>query len=155
MKKKKRLFRFHKGLLDESMKTVVEVKNLKDIELRVMEYYGDFGAEINSVEIDTRPMCDEDRLGSDWKDTYYVIGHTEDTKFVAGMCNFYEDKTCRYPIWKKYLWYVIYILYVVLAIIIFSSFALCSFIGNIGKRIYRKCFEPVLDNIKYNLSLWD
>lgn len=61
------------------MKTAVEVKNLKDIELRVMEYYSDFGAEINSVEIDTRPMCDEDRLGHEWSPSnsdaiHFIIG---------------------------------------------------------------------------------
>lgn len=153
--KKKRLFRFHKGQLDESMKTAVEVKNLKDIELRVKDYFCDFGADVKYVEISTSPMNDEDRLGCEWKDTYYVIGHTTDAQFVAGMCNFYEDETARSSAWRRCLWYAIYILYVVLAIIIFSSFALCSFIGNIGIRIYRKCFEPILDNIKYNLSLWD
>lgn len=152
--KKKRLFRFHKGQLDESTKTEVEVKNLKDIELRVMEYYGDFGAEINSVEIDARPMCDEDRLGDEWQETYYVICHTKDAQFVAGMCNFYEDKTACSSEWKKYLWYAIYIFYLAFVVYIFLIFVICGIIGFIGERIYEKYFDPIFERIIYNCRLW-
>lgn len=155
MKKKKRLFRFHKGQLDESMKTAVEVKNLKDIELRVKDYFCDFGADVKYVEISTSPMNDEDRLGCEWKDTYYVIGHTTDAQFVAGMCNFYEDKTARDSTWKKYLWYAIYVLYLALVIYIFLIFAICGIIGYIGKIIYKKYFDPIFERIIYNCRLWD
>lgn len=152
---KKRLFRFHKGGLDESMKTCVKVENLKDIEQRVKIYYNEMGANIQSVEIESRSVDDSERLGDDWENTYHVIAHTKDAKFVAGMCNFYDDKSCSMDEWQKYIWYLLFSIYMILCIILSVVVYVYDVIGKLGKLIKDKCIYPVFNYLEKKCDLWD
>lgn len=152
---KKKLFRFHKGGLDESMKTCVKVKNLRDIEQRVKIYYNEMGANIQSVEIESRPVDDSERLGDDWENTYYVIAHTKDAKFVAGMCNFYDDKSCAMYEWQKYIWYLIFSCYMIVCITLSIVIYVYDILGKLGKLIKDKYIFPVYDYLEKKCDLWD
>ena len=153
--RKKKLFRFHKGGLDESMKTCVKVKNLRDIEQRVKMYYDGYGANIHYVEIASRSDDDSERLGDDWENTYYVIAHTKDAKFVAGMCNFYDDKSCSMDEWQKYIWYLLFSIYMILCIVLYVIVNVYEIIGKLGKLIKDKYIFPVFDYLEKKCDLWD
>ena len=91
-----RLFRFHKGTLEDSLKTVEKVSSKKDIKKI-------FDAKMNmfdmnndpywtDISIDTDFVDDSDRCGDEWKETHYVKAYSpmDDVWHVIGMCNFYE-----------------------------------------------------------------
>ena len=91
-----RLFRFHKGTLEDSLKTVEEVSSKKDIKKI-------FDAKMNmfdmnndpywtDISIDTDFVDDSDHCGDEWQETHYVKAYSpmDDVWHVIGMCNFYE-----------------------------------------------------------------
>ena len=91
-----RLFRFHRGTLEDSLKTVEAVSSKKDIkkifdakmnmfDMNNDPYWTDFS-------IDTDFVDDSDRCGDEWKETHYVKAYSpmDDVWHVIGMCNFYE-----------------------------------------------------------------
>lgn len=91
-----RLFRFHKGTLEDSLKTVEKVLSKKDIKKI-------FDAKMNmfdmnndpywtDISIDTDFVDDSDRCGDEWQETHYVKAYSpmDDVWHIIGMCNFYE-----------------------------------------------------------------
>lgn len=91
-----RLFRLHRGLLADSMKTCKEVKDLKDIEEYFLSQTNLFSECFVNFQIDPKGVDDSVRLGSDWSATHYVLADCiypgqEFKAQCVGMCNFYEE----------------------------------------------------------------
>ena len=85
----KKLFRYHRGSLRDSLATTIEVSGLNDIKEQIMS---DENWAVCCVElyIKSRPSHDP-RLPSDWGDEYLVVGKFADgNEGCIGMCNFYE-----------------------------------------------------------------
>ena len=89
----RKLFRWHRGGLAESLATVVEVQNFAELENVVRQeegitYFCDYSSFRTSY-------CGNDsgRLGEEWKDTYYVLAKPANDKheYVIGMSNFPKE----------------------------------------------------------------
>lgn len=85
----RKLFRHHRGGLQESLDTMVEVSYFSDIEQIVKEEWGDYCTNVNTVFAGD----DSDRINEEWKETYYVVadlkgGHQQQ---CIGMCNFPKE----------------------------------------------------------------
>ena len=85
----------------------------------------------------------------------YVIAHTKDAKFVAGMCNFYDDKSCSMDEWQKYIWYILFSIYMILCIVLYVIVNVYEIIGKLGKLIKDKYIFPVFDYLEKKCDLWD
>lgn len=82
----RKLFRHHRGGLQESLDTMVEVNDFADIEKIVKEEYGNYCSNVNTIFAGD----DSNRINEEWKETYYVVadfkgGHNLQ---CIGMCNF-------------------------------------------------------------------
>ena len=82
----RKLFRHHRGGLQESLDTMVEVIDFSDIEQIVKEEWGDYCTNMNTVFAGD----DSDRINEEWKETYYVIADFKGgyKQQCIGMCNF-------------------------------------------------------------------
>lgn len=82
----KHLFRFHRGGLQESLDTTVEVQDVSEIELLVRKALDDENA---SVFINATPI-DDNRLPHEWNHTEYMVmvNHTRWGQYPAGYANF-------------------------------------------------------------------
>lgn len=87
--KTKKLFRLHRRLLEESLKTTIEVEDLSDI----IAWVDELMPWAKNVKIQNRKLIDN-RLPQEWDNTVYPIvadfeGYNEQ---CIGWCNFYEDE---------------------------------------------------------------
>ncbi len=84
----KKLFRFHRGSLAESLDTTIEVSGFAELLEKVLETYGD---SINNVKIKKECVHDP-RLPEDWNEvSFYVVADFDGYKEQCiGMSNFYE-----------------------------------------------------------------
>lgn len=53
------IFRYHRGGLEDSLKTVVLVKSLKDIEKIAMDFWSDFNLTDKKINIKVQPYLPE------------------------------------------------------------------------------------------------
>lgn len=90
----RKLFRWHRGGLAESLATTVEVHDFSDIELMVTgENDQGFPAGYFSNARTSYAGDDSARCGEEWKATYYVVADCQaHESAVLGMCNFSEEK---------------------------------------------------------------
>lgn len=89
----KKLFRFHHGILSDSLKTTIEVSGLADLQKRVQAYWDSVAPNyIRNIRIENRPIHDS-RLPSEWNCvSYYVVADFDGyVGQCIGMCNFYEE----------------------------------------------------------------
>lgn len=95
----KKLFREHRGGLEESLATTIECPNgLSDIE----RHFNNFNTQhYTNIRIDLSMR--DNRLPKEWGDRQYVViaetkgSHFPRPTFVLGFCNFWEDT-------PKYTW---------------------------------------------------
>ena len=89
----RKLFRWHRGGLEESMATVVEVNDFSDIEAIVRKDGASFGKQDYYKNLNTKFAADDSRrLGEEWKETYYVIADFSYWKEQCiGSCNFAKE----------------------------------------------------------------
>lgn len=85
----RKLFRHHRGGLQESLDTMVEVSCFTDIERTLLNEWGDYCSNFNTLYVGD----DSARIGEEWKTTYYVLadfkgGHKQQ---CVGFCNFPND----------------------------------------------------------------
>lgn len=75
-------YRDHKGSLDESLQTVIEVNSINEIKDHLNEFYNPFGLEVEEIKF--KYTCMDNRIG--WN-TWYVLQRFEGEKSfsVAGM----------------------------------------------------------------------
>lgn len=85
----KKLFRFHRGTLAESLDTTIEVSGFAELLEKVMETFGD---SISNVQIKKECIHDS-RLPEDWNEVcFYVVADFDGYKEQCiGMSNFYES----------------------------------------------------------------
>lgn len=85
----KKLFRFHRGSLAESLETTIEVSGFAELLDKVMETFGD---SISNVKIKKKCFHDP-RLPEGWNDVcFYVVADFNGYKEQCiGMSNFYES----------------------------------------------------------------
>lgn len=90
----RKLFRWHRGGLAESLATTVEVHDFLDIELMVTgENDQGFPAGYFSNVRTSYVGDDSARCGEEWKATYYVVADCPTHEGgVLGMCNFSKDE---------------------------------------------------------------
>lgn len=90
----RKLFRWHRGGLEESLATTVEVGSFSDIE-RMITGENEQGFPVGYFSnVRTKYVGDDSaRGGNEWKETYYVIADCQAHECgVLGMCNFSEEK---------------------------------------------------------------
>ena len=90
----RKLFRWHRGGLEESLATTVEVGSFSDIE-RMITGENNQGFPMGYFSnVRTKYVGDDStRCGNEWKETYYVIADCQAHECgVLGMCNFSEEK---------------------------------------------------------------
>lgn len=82
----RKLFRHHRGGLQESLDTIVEVNGFADIERIISNEWGDYCTNVNTVFAGD----DSRRIGEEWKETYYVVADFKKggKQQCIGMCNF-------------------------------------------------------------------
>lgn len=85
----RKLFRWQRGGLKESLATMVEVNDFADIERLVREEWGDYCSNPNTV------YCGDDsrRIGEEWAETYYVVADFKKggKQQCIGFCNFPKE----------------------------------------------------------------
>ena len=89
----RKLFRWHRGGLEESLATTVEVGSFLDIE-RMITGENDQGFPAGYFFNVRAKYCGDDsaRCGEEWKATYYVVADCQaHESAVLGMCNFSEE----------------------------------------------------------------
>ena len=89
----RRLFRFMRGGLKESLDTTVEVDQFSDIEqllqshcesLNMPGLYSNFSTKFNAD--------DSERCGNEWRTTFYVMGDVlGEGRRILGFCNFPKE----------------------------------------------------------------
>lgn len=86
----RKLFRWHRGGLEESLATTREVTCFDDIVKIVREFEESLGIADYYSNIDTHFVADDSkRLGEEWKETYYVVADSRGCKAQClGYCNF-------------------------------------------------------------------
>lgn len=89
----RKLFQWHRGGLKESIETQVEVTSFADIESIVARHCEDIGMPNVYYDISTEYAYDDsDRLGENWKETYYVKAEVRgEGRCVLGYCNFPKE----------------------------------------------------------------
>ena len=90
----RKLFRWHRGSLEESLATTVEVQSFEEIEKLVTELSTFQGIPAGYYKnVRTKFVADDSaRCGEEWKTTYYVIADCCQFKDGAvGMCNFSKE----------------------------------------------------------------
>lgn len=89
----RKLFQWHRGGLKESVETQVEVKDFAGIEAVVAKHCEEIGMPGVYYDLSTDYAYDDsDRLGDEWKDTYYVMCKVRgEGKCVLGYCNFEKE----------------------------------------------------------------
>lgn len=90
----RKLFRWHRGGLEESLATVVEVQSFDDIERIVTELSSSQGIPAGFFSnVRTEYVTDDSsRCGEEWSSTYYVVADCRQFKGgVVGMCNFPKE----------------------------------------------------------------
>lgn len=89
----KKLFRFHRGLLADSLATTIEVSGLAELVEKVKEEWDFAPNYLSNICIDPTPHKDS-RLPEEWCGvSYYVVADFEGYKGQCiGMSNFYEEK---------------------------------------------------------------
>lgn len=85
----KKLFRFHRGSLADSLATTIEVSGFAELFDKVMETYGD---SISNVKIKKDGIRDP-RLPEEWNELcFYVVADFDGYKEQCiGMSNFYQS----------------------------------------------------------------
>lgn len=90
----KKLFRFHRGSLADSLATTIEVEGLHDLVEKINAEFDTFAPSgyLQNIHIDSTPRKDS-RLPLDWNGmSYYVVADFEEYKGQCiGMSNFYEE----------------------------------------------------------------
>lgn len=89
----KKLFRFHRGLLADSLATTIEVSGLAELTEKVNAYWNDFAPDyLSNIRIDPTPHEDS-RLPEEWGGvSYYVVADFDGYEGQCiGMSNFYEE----------------------------------------------------------------
>ena len=88
----KKYFRHHRMLLDDSMKTMVEVNGLDDIK-RIIEEDSFVKGCYKNIRIEENGNVDERCVPYGWGNmTYYVVADFDGyTGQCIGMANFYEE----------------------------------------------------------------
>jgi hypothetical protein len=90
------LFRFHRGSLDESMKTVVEIKSESQLK-KVIEG----GFEPTVIDLYITPYCFDERNGWDTHMVRVIMNHEPDALYPIGFLNkapgWLYEKTARIP----------------------------------------------------------
>ena len=90
----RKLFRWHRGGLEESLATTVEVRGFSAIE-RMITGENDQGFPAGYFS-NVRAMYvgdDSARCGDEWRESYYVIADCQaHESAVLGMCNFLEKE---------------------------------------------------------------
>jgi len=86
----KKLFRFHRGLLADSLATTIEVSGLAELQKKIEAQYPQ--GYISNIHIDPTPHKDS-RLPEEWGGvSYYVVADFEGYEEQCfGMSNFYEE----------------------------------------------------------------
>ncbi len=90
----KKLFRFHRGTLADSLATTIEVSGLAELVEKVKaswdRHYPNY---LSNIRIDPTPHKDC-RLPEEWRGvSYYVVADFEGYEGqCVGMSNFYEEK---------------------------------------------------------------
>lgn len=90
----RKLFRWHRGGLDESLATTVEVGSFLDID-RMITGVNDQGFPAGYFSnVRAKYVGDDsERCGEEWKATYYVVADCQaHESAVLGMCNFSETE---------------------------------------------------------------
>jgi len=88
----KKLFRFHRGSLTDSLATTIVVSGLAELTEKVNAEW-DFAANcLSNIRIDPTPYKDS-RLPEEWGGvSYYVVADFDDYEGQCfGMSNFYEE----------------------------------------------------------------
>lgn len=89
----RKLFRWHRGGLQESLDTMVEVQSFEDIERMVDEEMNglipNYFTNINTVYVGD----DSKRIGEEWKKTFYVVADFKNgyKQQCIGYCNFSKE----------------------------------------------------------------
>lgn len=90
----KKLFRFHRGSLADSLATTIEVEGLLDLVEKINSEYDTFAPSgyLQNILIDPTPHKDN-RLPKEWNGmSYYVVADFEGYEHQCiGMSNFYEE----------------------------------------------------------------
>ena len=89
----RKLFQWHRGGLKESVETQVEVTCFADIEKIVARHCEDIHMPNVYYNLTVSYAYDDsDRLGDEWKETYYVKAKVMgEGRCVLGYCNFSEE----------------------------------------------------------------
>lgn len=90
---KRRLFRWHRFGLSESLDSTVEVHSLSQMISFILK---DFPADnyLHNIRISTDHLNDSDRCGKEWEERHYVLADFEEyTGQCIGYCNFIADAT--------------------------------------------------------------
>lgn len=90
----RKLFRWHRGGLKESLETQSEVTCFADIETIVAKHCEEIRMPNLYYNLTTCYAYDDsDRIGDEWKETYYVKAEVRgEGVHVLGMCNFSEKE---------------------------------------------------------------
>lgn len=90
----RKLFHWHRGGLKEAIETQVEVTCFADIEKIVAKHCEDIHMPNVYYNLTVSYAYDDsDRLGDEWKETYYVKAKVMgEGRCVLGYCNFSEEK---------------------------------------------------------------
>lgn len=89
----KKLFRFHRGTLADSLATTIEVSGLAELIKKIKADYDKFvPVYLSNIRIDPEPHKD-DRLPKEWNGvSYYVVADFDGYKGQCiSMSNFYEE----------------------------------------------------------------
>lgn len=89
----KKLFRFHKGTLSESLATTINVSGLTEIRERIADSIAWSDASFfKNIRIQNQAHSDP-RLPAEWGGiSYYILADFDGcTGQCVGMCNFYEE----------------------------------------------------------------
>jgi hypothetical protein len=73
------LFRFHRGGLEESMQTVIEIKSFEQLLITIID-----GWDINPTKVEIKPYIYDERIH--W-DTHFVIIHVGESNYPVGYLN--------------------------------------------------------------------
>ena len=90
----RKLFRWHRGSLEDSLATTIEVESFDEIEDIITNKSSEQGIPNGYFSnIRTKFIADDSaRCGEEWKSTYYVIADTtRDKDCAVGMCNFAKE----------------------------------------------------------------
>lgn len=90
---KRRLFRWHRGSLSESLATTKEVYSISDMIAYIIEDYQAPAGYLKKIHISDEGLKDS-RCGINWENIYRVMADFNDnTSFCIGYCNFNQDIT--------------------------------------------------------------